>query len=495
MRNPTLDRIIAALHRSVAVAVACGVLAACAVPPRPELPPLRSEAPLAGLALADHGDWPAAQWWRQYADRQLDDLETRALANSPSLDEAQRRLQTLIAAVDSARATAGLAAQGNLELQRQRLSENGLIPPRFLGFTWYNQADLNLQFKYDFDLFGKTRAAVAGAIDQARAGEAERSAASLALTAAVADVYFGWQVDQAHLALARDSEQALERLRTLVTLRVARGIDVADSIHQSQARLAAARELRVAWAGSAQLRLAALAALLGVAPAELPTLQPHALPPIDAHLPADVGLDLIARRPDIAAARWRVEAAMRQVDRARAQFYPDIGIAGLVGLQSLDLDKLLNLDSRLLGVGPALHLPLFARGQLKAAYGVSQAQLDAAAAQYDAVVVSAANDVATQALALTQAQARRSEREAQLATAGELHTLATARARQGLVDERAVLAAQVELLQQRDALLALDAQSVAAQVALTKALGGGYRSDAPAGAPSHSTPTDRVLPR
>ncbi|MCW5579350.1 MAG: TolC family protein, partial [Dokdonella sp.] len=333
------------------------------------------------------------------------------------------------------------------------------------------------------------RAAIEGALDQARAAEAERSAAALALTAAVASTYFGWQADQAHLALARDSEQTLVRYRSLVALRLERGIDVADTLHQSDARLAAVRELAAGWSGSAQLRLAALAALLGVAPDALPTLHARALPKVTGALPTNIGLDLIARRPDIAAARWRVEAALRQVDHVRARFYPDISLAGLIGLQSLDLDKLLSLDSRMLGFGPAVHLPLFERGQLKAAHGVAQAQLLAAAAHYDSAVVAAANDVASQALSLSQNQARREQRQSQLAAARQLHELAAARVRQGIVDDRATLSAQLELLQQRDALTALDAQALAAQIALIKALGGGYHAStpaAPAADPSNS---------
>lgn len=447
---------------------------------------MRDEAPLAGLAAPAGGNWPQAQWWTRYGDAQLDELEQRALAAAPSLDEAERRLQTVIQSVATARAGAGLSALGNLQAQRQRLSENGLIPPRFLGFTWYNQADLNAQFKYDFDFFGKTRAAVQGALDQTRAAQAQRSAAALALTAAVADSYFAWQADQARLALAEESEAALTQLRALAAKRVERGIDMPDALHQGDERIAAVRELRAAYAGSAQLRLAALAALLGVAPAQLPNLAARPLPSVDARLPDAVGIDLIARRPDIAAARWQVQASLHQVEQVRAQFYPDISLAGLVGLQSLDLDRLLNPSSRMFGFGPALHLPLFERAQLKAAYGVSQAQVQAAAAQYNSAVVNAAHEVASQALALNQVQARREQRQAQLDAAGKLHELALARERQGLLDARGVLGAQVEVLQQRDARASLDAQAIATQIALTRALGGGWRAQPSA---SSSTPS------
>lgn len=469
-------------------------LASCSIPPKPDLPPLRTEAPLAGLAIAHDARWPAAEWWKRYDDAQLDALMQQALSRSPTLEQARRRFDTALSAVEIARAAGGASVIASGQVQRQRMSDNGLIPAAFLGFNWYNQGDLSLQFRYDFDFWGKTRSAVAAAVDDSRAAEAERSAAALMLASAIADSYFAWQADQAHLALARDTVAAIERSRSIGAKRVERGIDPPDFLHRADAQLAAAREAEAAHAGAAPIRLAALAALLGVSPSQLPPLVARPLPKTDAALPDNVGLDLLARRPDIAANRWRVEAAMRRVDQARAQYYPDISLGALAGLSSIDLDKLGQAGSRVFGFGPAIHLPLFALGQLDAQYGASQAQLAAAAAAYDASVVDAARDVAMQALNLKQIEARRRERANQLDAAIRLEGTADARERRGVVDARAALAARAETLQQRDAALSLDASAVAAEVALIKALGGGYRMNEPAresahGADAKASPT------
>jgi multidrug efflux system outer membrane protein len=464
-------------------------IAGCSIPPKPDAPTLRSEAPLAGLAATAGGRWPEAQWWRRYADGQLDALEEKGLAGAPSLDQAHKRFNTALRSIDVASAAGRASVEANAQVQRQRLSENGLIPPRFLGFTWYNQGDLSLQFQYDFDFWGKTRSAVAAAVDEAHAADAERSAAALMLTTAIADTYFGWQADQARYALARDTVAALARNRSLAARRAASGIDSPDTVHEADAQIANAGELQASYEGSARIRLVALAALLGIAPAELPKLDVKPLPTVTAALPDKLGLDLLARRPDIAANRWRIEAAMRRIDVARAEFYPDISLSALVGLQSVDLDKLLTGGSRMGGIGPALHLPIFGLERLHAAYGVSQAQMDDAAAQYDASVVDAARDVATQALTLAQIDARRQQRAQQLAAAQSLVETAAARADRGIGDNRSVLAAQAQVLQQRDAVATLDAQAISTEIALTKALGGGYRMESIAtGASDSATP-------
>ncbi|MEO7062586.1 MAG: efflux transporter outer membrane subunit [Dokdonella sp.] len=468
---------IASVARPLIALAVTLAITSCSIPPKPDAPVLRNEAPLAGLSVPSGGEWPDAQWWTRYHDAQLDDLEHTALAAAPTLDEAHRRFDTAVRAVDIARAAGGLSSQFGAQVQRQRLSDHGLIPSRFLGFSWYNQGDLSLQFRYDFDFWGKQRAAVEAAVDSARAVEAERATATLALTTAVADTYFAWQADRARLELANTTVAALERNHAIAGKRVARGIDLPDTLHQAEAQIAAARESQAAYAGSAPIRLVALGALLGVAPADMPKLVAKPLPAVDPALPDHLGLDLLARRPDISARRWQVEAAMQNVNKARAEFYPDISLGAMVGLSSIDLDKLLTSGSRVAAIGPALHLPVFQLAGLHAAYGVSQAQLAGAASAYNNAVVDAARDVATQALMLVQIDARRDARAAQVAAVYALQEAAAARVRQGVTDDRSLLAVQAQVLQQRDAAVTLHAQAISAELALTKALGGGYRMD------------------
>lgn len=453
---------------------AATLLAGCAIPPRPQAPPLPTAAPLAGVPAGKQDTWPEATWWQRYHDEQLDALETRALADAPTLAVAHARFNQAMRAIDVAKAEGGLSTTANAQLTRQRLSENGLIPPQFLGFTWYGEGDLGLSFKYDFDFWGRHGHEIAAATDRARAAAAERESAAILVTSAVADTYFGWQATQARLDVARELVSLQERARAIAAARANREIDPLDVVLQSDAQLAGAREQAAALAGTADIQRAALAALLGAAPADL-DLKAHALPQTASDLPADAGLDLLAHRADIGASRWRVEAALRDADVARDAFYPDISISALLGLQSIDLGKLLSPGSRVMSIGPALHLPLFDKG-LHARFGVSQAALQAAVADYDAAVVDAARDVAAQALTLHQVQARQHEHVAALAAAESFRNTARAREQRGVTDARPALAANAELDRQRDAEIQLDAAALSAEIALTRALGGGYRA-------------------
>lgn len=464
------------------------LLAGCAAPPsRP--PPLRTQAPLAGIPADRAATWPATDWWTRYRNPQLDRLVRQALANSPSLAAAAARVRGAEALAGVQAALGGAQLDANAQLARQRLSENGLIPPRFLGFAWYTQSDLGLQFGYDFDFWGKHRAETESALDQARAALAEHHAAALVLSSAVTAGYFGWQADHALLTEARQLQGVAAAQQRIADARVTQGAVPADSADQAAAQTAAARQRVSELEGALAQDRAGLAALLGVAPADLPALQPRALPQPIAALPADAGLDLIARRPDIAASRWRVEAAGEQVKAAHADFYPDVSLSALAGLSSVRTAQLLKSGSRVFDVAPAVHLPIFDSGLLKARYGYSQAQLDAAIAAYNQNVIDAAHEVARSAIDVQRLAAERREQTAQLAAIERLYANARARARQGLTDAGPELAVATQLAAQRSNALVLQAQALTADVALTKALGGGYRGDAAAApAPVPSTP-------
>jgi multidrug efflux system outer membrane protein len=228
--------------------------------------------------------------------------------------------------------------------------------------------------------------------------------------------------------------------------------------------------------GSAELRRVALAALVGCAPAELPPLSARPLPATSASLPPELGIDLIARRADITASRWRVEAALQDVKAARAAFLPDISLDALAGLSSIEYGTLFDAGSRVPTAGLAVHLPLFDGGALRAQHAARNAELQAAIANYDATLIGAAREVGQQVVLRQQIEGRLSARTAQADAVARMVAAAERRVQQGLTDLRPQLDAAQSLLEQRAAELDLQAAAVAADIALIQALGGGYES-------------------
>jgi NodT family efflux transporter outer membrane factor (OMF) lipoprotein len=193
-----------------------------------------------------------------------------------------------------------------------------------------------------------------------------------------------------------------------------------------------------------------------------------------AALPPAIPLDLLGHRPEVVAARWRVEGTQHEVESAKALFYPNINVVAFLGFSSLGLSKLLLAGSGGAGVGPAIHLPIFEGGRLNANLRGRAADVDLAVAAYNQAVIDAVRDLAD-ALAAIEGLSRVAAEQARArAATTDAYNLAVIRYKAGLGNYLTVLTAQTqELIQDRlDA--DLTARAFELDVNLARALGGGY---------------------
>jgi NodT family efflux transporter outer membrane factor (OMF) lipoprotein len=468
--------------------IAAMVLAGCAssagiAPHTPPLDPVRAGLP----AAAQPAPVPfASDWWRSFDDLALDALVDRALAGHPDLQTAQARLERAGAAVAGARAAEGPQVNGAVDVTRQRYSEHGLLPPPLAGST-RESATVQATASWELDFFGRQRAELQSALGGERAARAELEAARLLLASRVAAVY----VELARLLEQRTvAERSLaqrEETLALVGDRVRAGLDTNVELRQGEGALPETRQQIEALDERIALARHALAALTVQPPDALATLSPvlAALP--EGTLPRSLPSDLLARRADITAARWRVEAAGQDVQAAKAEFYPSINLVAFAGLSSIGLGRLLEAGSAQGGFGPALRLPIFDSGRLRANLRGKAADVDAAVASYNGALLGALRDVADQ-LAGQQSIARqqREQRNAQDA-AESAYQLALQRYRAGLGSYLVVLSAEGTVLAQRRLGVDLKARALDNQVQLIRALGGGYVAE-PVPALASATP-------
>src|SRR5262249_25893272 len=172
----------------------------------------------------------------------------------------------------------------------------------------------------------------------------------------------------------------------------------------------------------------ALAALIGAGPDRALTIARPAIGKLQAQgVPANAGVDLIGRRPDIAAARSRVEGAAERIKEARADFYPNVNLTALIGLQSFGLGNLFNSGSNFGSVAPAVSLPLFHGGALQGQYRGRRGQYDEAVSLYDRQVIEALHETADAVTSEKKLASRLAESRRALADFEEAHRLAQLR--------------------------------------------------------------------
>lgn len=415
---------------------------------------------------------PAPEWWREFGDKQLDRLVAQALAGSPTLKLAQARLARAQALVEAAGAAGGPQVNGSIDLTRQRYTEHGAVPATLAG-SIRDSGTLQLAASWELDFFGRHEAALQAALGSARAAQADAQAARVLLATNVAGAYLQLARVNDQLAVAQRTLTQREEALRLVGDRVRAGLDTQLDLRQSEGALPEARQQIEALREQAALAHNALAALTGAGhrdvvgqPPSLAALRAVAVP---THLPAD----LLGERADIVAARWRVEAAGQDVQGAKAQFLPNVNLVALAGLSSIGLGRLIDTGSGQWSVGPAVRLPVFDAGRLRANLRGRTADLDAAVESYNAAVLDAIRDAADQvASAQSVARQQAEQREAQ-AAAEAAYELARQRYRAGLGTYLHVLAAETAVLNQRRLGVDLAARALQARVALLRALGGG----------------------
>jgi len=494
-RGLTIDmpRVLSTGTLALAVASAAVLmLAGCADFGHQSAPVAQRTPDSLGLSASQQTTTVDAQWWQQFGDAQLDALVAKALEGSPSLGAAQARVTRAQAVAEAVHGSELPQVGLTGSVTRELLSKNGIFPPPYAG-SIFNQSDLTFGLTWDADLFGGQKRELESALGQARAARADADVAAQQIAAEVVRTYFSLaRLESQRVVVQRTYDQRKQML-SLINQRVGAGLDTIVEQKQGEGALpdtlaqieALDEQIDLTRHMLAALTAQPMDALARLAPT-LDQLHASAQPPV-------LGADLIARRPDVAAALARVEAATQEVAAQRTKFYPDLNFSAGFGLDSIHLDKLVELPSKAWNFGPAVHLPIFEGGQLRAQLKGKGADRDAAIQAYNQQVIDAvreAADAATSAASIgRQLALQRQALEASTAS----YDFSQSRYGQGLGNLLIVLNAETQMLNERRLEVDLEYRALDVQAQLMKALGGGWTAGTttapPAAAAASAPPT------
>ncbi|WP_246791864.1 efflux transporter outer membrane subunit [Burkholderia perseverans] len=463
---------------------AAALLAGCSVgePYRPPAPDAARGAPFdaAGDARVTAGGELPDQWWRLYDDPALDALVSDALAGNRDLAVAAARVQRARAVLDEAGAArlpdtkAGFGVDyGKHNADQIEAAADGTSAPTRWGFA------PSFAFSWEVDLWGRVRYLVDAARADAQAVQAASDAMRVEVASETTAAYvracaYGERID-----VAERSIDIADRLAALTGKQRAHGLVSDLEVARSRAFADDTRTALPALAGARRAALYELAVLTGRPPGEIPAAAAacHATPVLARPFPVGDGAALLRRRPDVRESERRLAAANARIGVATADLYPSIQLGGSVNWLSTtgDPSTLGNKYAIAWGVGPLItwHFPNLAADRAQ----LAQAHADDAAARasFDAQVLRALKET-EQALTLYGAAWRQhSAIETARGEHARAYRLAEANYKAGALDFLGVLDAQRSLVA-ADSALAVSTQQVALdQVAVFKALGGGWQ--------------------
>ncbi|HEX2759844.1 MAG TPA: efflux transporter outer membrane subunit [Rhizomicrobium sp.] len=418
-------------------------------------------------------------WWKAFKDPQADRLAEEALKSNPTLQGALARIRAAQAELSATRALDYPQLNLDGQAQRQLLSNRYLLPSSF-GGSWQWVGDVQARLNWSLDFWGRQAALIERARGTARAAALDAAAARQALAGTFAQTYINLLLAYQNIDIAHQTVTDRQTILDLTQSRVTAGLENEAALEQARALLAFARmEVRRSEA-QRDMGIHAIVALIGQGANAYGTITRPAPALEDAlTLPKALPADLLARRPDILAARARIDAATQGRTAAHADFYPNINLMAAIGFQAVGLASLFSADALVMGAGPAIHLPIFDAGRIRAQYARATADLDIAVADYNAAVVGAVRQAADALTQVASLADQRVEQQKALDSATNALKLAEERYRLGLSDQIPMLAAENTLLQARQQMAVLMAEATTQRVALLLAVGGGFNLEDP----------------
>jgi NodT family efflux transporter outer membrane factor (OMF) lipoprotein len=418
-----------------------------------------------------------AEWWSAYQDPQLDRLLRGALADNPTLAQSLARVRGAQAEAAAVRADSWPLITYDATETRRRFSSHDPIPAPYGGTPrWDGSQEFNLS--WDLDFWGRQAALVRQGNTRSEAAGLDSAGARLAIAGAVVRSYL--ELDRAY-ALAEVAQRAEEQRLQILAItqrRLRAGLDTSVELRQAEGAVADVRVDLTQIHAEHDRAVHRLAALTGHGATAYDKIErPRLRADTALALPGSLPLDLLARRPDVLAAHSRIVSARAGLDAAKAAFYPDINLLAFAGTSAIGFDNLFHGNSRAYGVGPALHLPIFDAGKLRALYRGSAADVDLAVSTYNQTVLEAVQQTADQISNIVELDSGLQQQQQSLDAAEEAFRLATDRYRAGLITYLSVLTTETEVLSARRQRVELLSARAIARVTLLIDVGGDFRLD------------------
>lgn len=460
--------------RGIAAALAFGfALSACTVGPDYHRPDI-DVPPAWRLAASEAEEISNVAWWDQFQDPVLSDLVRTALAQNKDLAIATANIDQALAQYGITRSAQFPQVNLGASAARQRESQNA---PRSQGGGTFNDYQLNLSASFELDLWGKLRRATESSRASLLASQEGRGAVVLTVVSTVADGYIQLRALDRQLDIARRTSETLGEAARLQRIRFTGGAIPESDYRQaeSQYRDAAARVPELERQIAQQENF--LSVLLGRNPGPIPRGRDidHLLFPA---VPAGLPSALLERRPDIRQAEEQLHAANANIGAAKAQYFPDISLTGLLGLESGQLGGLFKGPAGAWSIGAAVLQPIFNGGRIAGQVAQTEAQQRAALRTYEKSIISAFQDVENALVDRVKYEEVRNEQARNVDALRRFRDLAELRYKEGATIYLEVANAEQSLLNAELTLVTAQSQYFQSYANLYKAMGGGWVDDA-----------------
>ncbi|MBC7925275.1 MAG: TolC family protein [Bryobacteraceae bacterium] len=427
----------------------------------------------------------ADSWWKVYGDPQLDALVEKALTANVDLQSATQRIAEARALRGGSRSALlpSLDVTGSAQRLRGGFQQGVVRIPRasgeVAGGTFVAPFETNifsggLDMKWELDLFGGNRAALAASSADVQAEAQLREDLAISVSAEVARTYLELRGAEERLLITQRSRDTQADVLGLTKTRAEAGLATQLDVERQETLLANTEANLPALENERVLRLTRLAVLTtdqSLVTRPLATPSAVVSPKLDA-----TGIDstLLRRRPDVRAAETRIQAALSRLRVARSDLYPKINLNGLLGRQSTTVSGLSLGGGNFFSIGPQLTLPIFSGGRIRSNIAVNDARVEQARLTYQNEILLAFEEAEKAISGYRQQQARTAKLDAAVSSSARSLELSRELNTAGIEDFLTVLDAQRSVFDAELQRSESNTTALVESVRLYKALAGGW---------------------
>ncbi len=423
------------------------------------------------------GEWIEKKWWEMFEDEQLTALIEKGLADSPTLKKATAKVEMAKQMAKQERSALFPQAWGTAGTNWQYLSPTGFFrsyAPDIPGVV--NVIDLDINFSWDVDIWGKNRKRFEAAVGRMHAEEAERAQTELFLCISIAQAYFDLQQLFAQEELLSKLIQIKQDYLDLTSQRKIKGLDNEIETFSAEKNLLMTEKALLQIQELTQIGEHLVKVLIGESPDSCIEIEPCiSLFSKPFPLPENLTCNLVIRRPDLMSELWLIEAAAKEVGVAKRDFLPSINLTGFGGLESITFAHLLSLHNKSGSLNPIISLPFFTGGRLTANLKQKRAAFQEAIFEFNELLLRAAGEVADELSSFHLISEQLDVEEMSVETLEKRTALTERQHKEGLKNKLAVITQKEELIGEELLLIELTFRRNISALKLIKALGGGYQ--------------------
>lgn len=437
-----------------------------------------------------------SDWWTLFQDDQLNAFITKAFAQNPTLDTARAKIFSARFLADKARSALYPNLSFGADVSRQKLSETGLIPfhqnPQSLASdttglptpggvngipVYFTQYETEFLLTYEFDFWEKNQNTLKAAIGNMQATMADEIFARLQLGITLAKTYFQLQTAYQRREIYQKIVDNRRQYLQLIEKRLVNNIDSDIILDASRTKLFQAKQsLLQIEADIITFEFTLKYYLAGDFDENITPIEITEASMIKVPIPSDLPLNLIAHRPDIISQLWLIESAGKQIEVAKAGFYPNFSLGALFGFQTIHFSKLFRWPSAEYNINPAMNLPIFDGGLLRSNLHTSEVNYDLAIYHYNELIINAVKEVLENLALLRNSNEQRIEFTKQSNQQQNIYELTRLRMLHHLNSQQDTLDAEMNRLIAQDQETVALGNTIQAILTLIKALGGGYET-------------------